>query len=108
MKRFPPSAERCAVQADLRGDEMLGTAFPAARLLLVEQPLPAGLRVCIVSNTGGVGALTTDRADRQGMVVAPTSDDLTAALRAAVPGAVDVRNPVDLGADELGVRELGL
>jgi hypothetical protein len=35
-------AERCAVQAGLRGDPMLGTAFPATRLLLVEQPGPWG------------------------------------------------------------------
>ncbi|MET0864010.1 MAG: sucrase ferredoxin [Nakamurella sp.] len=35
-------AERCAVQAGLRGDPMLGTAFPASRLLLVEQPGPWG------------------------------------------------------------------
>ncbi|MEP6561841.1 MAG: sucrase ferredoxin [Nakamurella sp.] len=35
-------AERCAVQAALRGDPMLGTAFPASRLLLVEQPGPWG------------------------------------------------------------------
>ena len=76
-----------------------GAELAETALLLVQQPLPAGLRVCIVSNTGGVGALTTDRADGQGMVVAPTSYDLGAALRAAVPGAVDVRNPVDLGAD---------
>jgi acyl-CoA synthetase (NDP forming) len=55
--------------------------------------------VCIVSNTGGGGALTTDRADHHGMVVAPTSTELSATLRAAVPGAVDLRNPVDLGAD---------
>jgi hypothetical protein len=34
--------ERCATRADARGDQMLGTAFPAARLLLVEQPLPWG------------------------------------------------------------------
>jgi hypothetical protein len=34
--------ERCATRADSRGDPMLGTAFPAARLLLVEQPLPWG------------------------------------------------------------------
>jgi Sucrase/ferredoxin-like len=34
--------ERCALQAQLRGDPMLGTAFPAARLLLVEQPGPWG------------------------------------------------------------------
>ena len=76
-----------------------GAELAETALLLVEQPLPAGLRVCIVSNTGGVGALTTDRADVQGMVVASTSDELGAALRAAVPGAVDVTNPVDLGAD---------
>ena len=39
--------ERCAARAQARGDHMLGTAFPAARLLLVEQPHPwgfAGLR----------------------------------------------------------------
>lgn len=34
--------ERCALRAQLRGDPMLGTAFPAARLLLVEQPGPWG------------------------------------------------------------------
>lgn len=41
------SAHRCALRSQLRGDPMLGTAFPAARLLLVEQPGPwghAGLR----------------------------------------------------------------
>jgi len=36
----PP--ERCSVQAGLRGDPLLGTAFPASRLLLVEQPGPWG------------------------------------------------------------------
>jgi hypothetical protein len=39
--------DRCALRAQLRGDPMLGTAFPASRLLLVEQPGPwgrAGLR----------------------------------------------------------------
>ncbi|HEY3629577.1 MAG TPA: hypothetical protein VGL21_01715, partial [Jatrophihabitantaceae bacterium] len=30
--------DRCALQAQLRGDPMLGTAFPASRVLLVEQP----------------------------------------------------------------------
>lgn len=30
--------DRCALQAQLRGDPMLGTAFPANRVLLVEQP----------------------------------------------------------------------
>jgi hypothetical protein len=30
--------ERCALRAQLRGDPMIGTAFPAARMFLVEQP----------------------------------------------------------------------
>src|SRR6476619_753836 len=32
------SLDRCALKAQLRGDPMRGTAFPASRLLLVEQP----------------------------------------------------------------------
>jgi hypothetical protein len=35
-------SEQCAVQAGVRGDPMLGTAFPASMLLLVEQPGPWG------------------------------------------------------------------
>lgn len=30
--------DRCALQAQLRGDPMLGTAFPANRVLMIEQP----------------------------------------------------------------------
>lgn len=36
------SATRCAMRAQLRDDPMIGTGFPAARLLLVEQPGPWG------------------------------------------------------------------
>lgn len=34
--------DRCSIQATLRGDPMIGSAFPAGRLLLVEQPGPWG------------------------------------------------------------------
>lgn len=34
--------ERCSIQASLRDDPMVGSAFPADRLLLVEQPGPWG------------------------------------------------------------------
>ncbi|SHH20934.1 hypothetical protein SAMN05443575_3434 [Jatrophihabitans endophyticus] len=34
--------DRCALRSQLRDDPMIGTAFPAARLLLVEQPGPWG------------------------------------------------------------------
>jgi Sucrase/ferredoxin-like len=36
------SLQRCALRAQLRGDPLLGTAFPASRVLLVEQPGPWG------------------------------------------------------------------
>lgn len=36
------SPDRCAFRADMRGDPMLGSAFPASRILLVEQPGPWG------------------------------------------------------------------
>ena len=44
LPRPRETPERCALRAQLRGDPMLGTAFPAARLLLVEQPGPWGHR----------------------------------------------------------------
>ncbi len=37
-------AFRCSVEAELRGDSMLGTATPQARVLLVHQPGPWGSR----------------------------------------------------------------
>jgi hypothetical protein len=37
-------AFRCAVQAELRGDSMLGTAWPYAKVLLIHQPGPWGPR----------------------------------------------------------------
>lgn len=42
--------DRCALRAALRADPMLGTAFPAARLLLVEQPGPWGARGLLTSH----------------------------------------------------------
>ncbi len=72
-----------------------GVTLCETALLLTEQPLPAGLRVGIVSNTGGLGTVAMDLVDSQGLDVVAFS----AGLRAAIPEAVDARNPVDLGAD---------
>lgn len=44
--------DRCALQAQLRGDPMPGSAPPAARLLLVEQPGPWGPRGLVDSHAG--------------------------------------------------------
>jgi hypothetical protein len=55
------SLERCALRAQLRGDPMLGTAFPAARLLLVEQPGPWGERGLRDSRFGAAAADELER-----------------------------------------------
>jgi Sucrase/ferredoxin-like len=64
------TSDRCALRAQLRGDPMLGTAFPAARLLLVEQPGPwghAGLRESRLD--GSVARRLENRAQDDGVRV---------------------------------------
>jgi hypothetical protein len=62
--------ERCATRADARGDHMLGTAFPAARLLLVEQPFPWGFEGLRTSRFDPAAALAVEaRARAEGVRV---------------------------------------
>src|SRR3954453_21980246 len=57
----PETLDRGALRAQLRGDPMLGTAFPAARLLLVEQPGAWGARGLRVSHSGAEAAARLER-----------------------------------------------
>jgi hypothetical protein len=52
--------ERCALRAQLRGDPLLGTAFPAARLLLVEAPGAWGERGLRDSRFGPAAAAAVE------------------------------------------------
>ena len=61
--------DRCALRAQLRGDPMLGTAFPAARLLLVEQPGPWGERGLRDSRFGPLAGAVEQRAAAAGVRV---------------------------------------
>jgi hypothetical protein len=66
-RRLPQPREslaRCAVKAQLRGDPMLGTAFPARRLLLVEQPGPWGAGGLRESRFDAAVALELERRGR--------------------------------------------
>jgi acyl-CoA synthetase (NDP forming)/GNAT superfamily N-acetyltransferase len=67
-------------------------------LLLTQQPLPAGPRLGIVSNAGGLGVLAADAADRSGLEVPELSAALSAQIQLGVSGTVGISNPVDLGA----------
>ena len=80
--------------------------------LLLEQPLPAGYRVGVVTNAGGMGTLVADLVDAEGLSVPELSGVTQAGVHRSAPGSIRTRNPVDLGADlspgslEAGVRAL--
>lgn len=80
-------------------DELADTAC-----LLQNQPLPAGLRVGIVGNAGGLGVLAADAAATNGLLVPELSGELRSRIAAGLGSgqqmmaASSLGNPVDLGA----------
>jgi acetyl coenzyme A synthetase (ADP forming)-like protein len=65
-------------------------------MLLTNQPVPRGRRVGIVTNAGGPGILASDACDALGLEVPGLSPNTAAALRAFLPTAASVGNPVDM------------
>ena len=64
--------------------------------VLAHQPLPTGRRVAIVGNSGGPGVLAADACAAAGLDVPELSESTQQALRACLPPAAGVRNPVDM------------
>jgi acyl-CoA synthetase (NDP forming)/GNAT superfamily N-acetyltransferase len=85
-------------QAGVLRMDTLGELLDAARLL-TEQPLPAGDRVAIVGNAGGLNILAADAAEAAGLKVVEFSATLQQKFAAIAPHLAGVANPVDLGAD---------
>jgi acyl-CoA synthetase (NDP forming) len=66
--------------------------------MLVDQPLPAGARVAIVGNAGGINVLCADAAETAGLSLPSLPEEVAKSIRAAAPAAASASNPVDLGA----------
>lgn len=66
---------------------------------LAMQPLPKGNRVLIVTNAGGPGTMAADAVEKAGLIVAELDRNTAAALRAHLPAAASVGNPVDVLGD---------
>src|SRR5207342_806630 len=64
--------------------------------LLANQPVPAGNRVAIVTNAGGLGILCADTCEANGLAVTELSPDTVTELRSFLPVASSVSNPVDM------------
>jgi acyl-CoA synthetase (NDP forming) len=64
--------------------------------LLSRQPVPRGRHVAILTNAGGPGILAADACQAHGLTVVALSDESKAALRAFLPAAASVNNPIDM------------
>ena len=67
-----------------------------ASTLLANQPLPAGNRVGVLTNAGGLGILCADACEAHGLGLPELGESTRAALRALLPAEASVSNPVDM------------
>jgi acyl-CoA synthetase (NDP forming) len=65
-------------------------------VLLSTQPLPAGNRVAVVTNAGGLGILCADAAESAGLVLPDLAPETRAALAELLPPEASSANPIDL------------
>ena len=64
--------------------------------LLAGQPLPAGRRVAVLTNAGGLGILCADACAEAGLELPPPGAGALATLRGFLPAAASLANPVDM------------
>lgn len=63
------------------------------------QPLPAGDRVCIITNAGGPGIMAADAAEEAGLKIVAPSEKTVSRLRQVLPPTAALGNPVDVIGD---------
>jgi acetyl coenzyme A synthetase (ADP forming)-like protein len=59
-------------------------------------PVPAGNRLCIITNAGGPAIMAADAADGHGLQMATLHEDTRRRMRALLPAEASVENPVDM------------
>jgi acetate---CoA ligase (ADP-forming) len=75
--------------------QTLGEVLDLASLLS-SHPLPAGNRVGVLTNAGGLGILCADACERAGLELPALSEGTRADLAAALPRESALSNPVDM------------
>lgn len=81
----------------IRADSM-GALFDLAAAFAL-QSLPKGNRIQILTNAGGPGIMAVDAVERAGLVAGYLDSQTSLALRAELPAAATIYNPIDLLAD---------
>ena len=67
-----------------------------AAALLSSQPLPAGPRVAVLTNAGGLGILCADACEAEGLQLPEPAPATRERLAAVAPAEASLRNPIDL------------
>jgi acetate---CoA ligase (ADP-forming) len=67
-----------------------------AASLLATQPLPAGRRVGVLTNAGGLGILCADACEAAGLELPELSEETKGALAGHLPAGASLANPVDM------------
>jgi acetyl coenzyme A synthetase (ADP forming)-like protein len=75
--------------------ESLPDMFDLATLM-AHQPVPAGRRVAVLTNAGGLGILCADALSAHDLELPELSEELQAELRQWLPAAASTTNPVDM------------
>jgi acetate---CoA ligase (ADP-forming) len=75
--------------------QTLGEVLDLASLL-ASHPLPAGNRVGVATNAGGLGILCADACERAGLELPAISEETGADLAAVLPAESALTNPVDM------------
>jgi len=84
-------------QAKVTEADSLDELFDFVKIF--SQPLPKGNRVGVITNGGGMGVLTADALNDQGMEIADFSQESKVEFRKILPSYGNVGNPLDLVAD---------
>ncbi|MFW9843410.1 MAG: acetate--CoA ligase alpha subunit [Candidatus Thorarchaeota archaeon] len=81
-------------QSGVRRAHDMASLFDVASVF-DDMSLPTGNRVAIITNAGGPGILTTDACEFSGLEIAQFTSDTTEYLKANLPPAASVNNPID-------------
>jgi acetate---CoA ligase (ADP-forming) len=82
-------------QAGVLRAETLEELIDAAALLST-QPLPAGRRVAVLTNAGGLGILAADACDAQGLELPDLNETTKERLAEFLPAEASLGNPIDM------------
>ncbi len=97
------SIDAACRQAGIRRANTTNEFLGLLQTLSTQPPLLSS-RVAIITNAGGPGVLATDAAEKEGLILASLSEKSQEQLKAKLPPAASVKNPIDVLGDALGDR----